>query len=123
MILEQFGAQVIKFVVSMRCLDEGVDLPDARIAYILASSSDPRQWVQRRGRILRLPSNQEVKTAEIIDFVTLPSTSSGINESIKNLVQSEVDRVLEFGDDSLSIAGARVLADELINEFNLENNG
>lgn len=123
MILEQFGAQVIKFVVSMRCLDEGVDLPDARIAYILASSSDPRQWVQRRGRILRLPTNQEVKTAEIIDFVTLPSTSSGINESIKNLVQSEVDRVLEFGDDSLSIAGARVLADELINEFNLENNG
>lgn len=118
-ILNQFRKQEIKFVVSMRCLDEGVDLPDARIAYILASSSDPRQWVQRRGRILRLPTNQEVKTAEIIDFVTLPSISIALNDSVKTLVQSEINRVLEFGNDSLNNAEARVLADMLTNEFNL----
>ena len=118
-ILDQFKKQEINFVVSMRCLDEGVDLPDARIAYILASSSDPRQWVQRRGRILRLPTNQEVKTAEIIDFVTLPSNSIALNDSVKTLVQSEINRVLEFGNDSLNNAEARVLAEMLTSEFNL----
>jgi superfamily II DNA or RNA helicase len=118
-ILDQFKKQEIRFVVSMRCLDEGVDLPDARIAYILASSTDPRQWVQRRGRILRLPTNQEVKTAEIIDFVTLPSKSISLNDSVRALVQSEINRVLEFGDDSLNNEEARVLAEMLTSEFNL----
>ena len=105
----------------MRCLDEGVDLPDARIAYLLASSTDPRQWVQRRGRILRLPRDGQVKQAEIIDFVTLPDTSSTLNESVKALVLSEVKRVMEFGEDSINRAEASSFAEKLMEEFNLES--
>jgi superfamily II DNA or RNA helicase len=120
-ILKEFSEKALKFVVSMRCLDEGVDLPDARVAYLLASSTDPRQWVQRRGRILRLPRDGNVKQAEIIDFVTLPDTSSTLNESVKALVLSEVKRVMEFGEDSVNSAEAGAFAENLMREFNLES--
>ena len=84
-ILNDLKAKNLKFVVSMKCLDEGVDIPDARVAYILASSTDPRQWVQRRGRILRLPRDGQPKLATILDFVTLPP--SGLKSEIAlNLV-------------------------------------
>ena len=120
-ILKAFSEKTLKFVVSMRCLDEGVDLPDARIAYLLASSTDPRQWVQRRGRILRLPRDGKVKQAEIIDFVTVPDTSSTLNESVKALVLSEVKRVMEFGEDSINNEEASAFAEKLMEEFNLES--
>jgi len=99
-ILRDFSRQEIQFVVSMRCLDEGVDLPDARIAYILASSTDPRQWVQRRGRILRRSSNGEEKLAEIIDFVTLPAPGEELNALTKDLLDKEIERIEVFGSDS-----------------------
>ena len=60
-----------------------------------------------------------MKTAEIIDFVTLPSKSISLNDSVRALVQSEINRVLEFGDDSLNNEEARVLAEMLTSEFNL----
>ncbi len=40
-------------VVAIKCLDEGVDIPSVTHALILASSKNPREFVQRRGRVLR----------------------------------------------------------------------
>ena len=100
-ILNDLKARNLKFVVSMKCLDEGVDIPDALVAYILASSTDPRQWVQRRGRILRLPSDGQPKLATILDFVTLPPI--GLTSDIaRNLVDKELERVGQFGKDSMN---------------------
>jgi superfamily II DNA or RNA helicase len=99
-ILRDFSRAEIQFVVSMKCLDEGVDLPDARIAYILASSTDPRQWVQRRGRILRRPTTGVEKLAEIIDFVTLPAPGEELNALTKDLLDKEIERIEVFGSDS-----------------------
>lgn len=111
-ILNDFKAQNLKFVVSMKCLDEGVDLPDARVAYILASSTDPRQWVQRRGRILRLPSDGQPKLAMIIDFVTLPPI--GVNGEIgRTLVVKELERVGQFGKDSMNPEVAQKFESEI----------
>jgi len=111
-ILDSFQKKLLKFVVSMRCLDEGVDIPDARIAYLLASSTDPRQWVQRRGRILRLPSDGTSKLAEIVDFVTLPPLGSA-NEIALTLVRNELSRVKQFGED----AENPIVADAFVNNF------
>jgi|688.fasta_scaffold12123_9 superfamily II DNA or RNA helicase len=99
-ILHAFSKAELQFVVSMKCLDEGVDLPDARIAYLLASSTDPRQWVQRRGRILRRSSSGVEKTAEIIDFITLPHPGGEPNSSVDDLITKEIARIKEFGSDS-----------------------
>lgn len=114
-ILEDLLNGDLKFVVSMRCLDEGVDIPDARFAYLLASSSDERQWVQRRGRILRLPRDGEPKMAQIIDFVTFPPYGSSTNITL-NLVRNELMRVKEFGLDSKNPQ----LADEFGQNFERE---
>src|SRR5690606_3374530 len=52
-LLSDFDNQVLQALVAMKCLDEGVDVPSTQVAFILASSSNPREFIQRRGRILR----------------------------------------------------------------------
>lgn len=80
----------------MRCLDEGVDVPAARIAYLLASSSNPRQFIQRRGRVLRKATGKD--TADIIDFiVTPPDGASALqHETERRMLRGELARVEEF---------------------------
>ena len=114
-ILSDLQTQNLTFIVSMKCLDEGVDIPDARVAYILASSTDPRQWVQRRGRILRLPRDGQPKLATILDFVTLPP--SGLKSEIAlNLVIKELERIGQFGKDSVNPAVAKEFETKIKNE-------
>ncbi|MCO6008283.1 DEAD/DEAH box helicase family protein [Actinoallomurus purpureus] len=97
-LLESFGAGDLEALVSMRCLDEGVDLPDARIAYMLASSSNPRQFIQRRGRILRRASGKTA--AEVIDFVAVPPQDQELFETERNLFRREMQRFVEFAKHS-----------------------
>ena len=57
--LEDFASGEIQALVAMKCLDEGVDVPSTRTAYIMASSSNPREFVQRRGRVLRKSAHRK----------------------------------------------------------------
>src|SRR5262249_5678324 len=59
-ILDEFRVGVLHGLIAIRCLDEGVDIPACRTAYILASSRNPRQFIQRRGRILRRSHGKEI---------------------------------------------------------------
>ena len=94
-ILEGFKVGIIDAMIAIKCLDEGIDVPACTTAYILASSRDPRQFIQRRGRILRRAANKE--EAVIHDFVvTLPLGSSKEFESGKRLITEELKRVAEF---------------------------
>lgn len=68
-ILANFKSGLIDAMVAIKCLDEGIDVPACGTAYILASSRDPRQFIQRRGRILRHSPGKEHAT--IHDFVTV----------------------------------------------------
>ncbi|TMR22634.1 DEAD/DEAH box helicase [Nonomuraea turkmeniaca] len=92
-ILERFRSTDLKALISMRCLDEGVDVPDARVAYMLASSSNPRQFIQRRGRILRRTEGKEV--AEIVDFIAVPSGEIDVKLE-RRLLRREIARFTEF---------------------------
>ncbi|WOX11426.1 DEAD/DEAH box helicase family protein [Streptomyces sp. N50] len=94
-VLDDFSTgRNIRVLASMRCLDEGVDLPDARIAYMLASSSNPRQFIQRRGRVLRRAEGK--RRADIIDFVAVPPGSPELYELEKKLFRRELERCIEF---------------------------
>ena len=94
-ILENFRLGLIDAMVAIRCLDEGIDVPACSTAYILASSRDPRQFVQRRGRILRRYPGKEMAT--IHDFiVVLPDGQEGASDHAKRLIKSELARVAEF---------------------------
>ncbi|HEY0752382.1 MAG TPA: DEAD/DEAH box helicase family protein [Ktedonobacteraceae bacterium] len=65
-ILDGFQAQRYKAVVTSRVLDEGVDLPSAKVAIILGGTAGARQYIQRRGRILRKAENKEAVLYEVL---------------------------------------------------------
>lgn len=93
-IMEDFKLKNIDGLVSMRVLDEGIDIPQCHRAFILASSRNERQFVQRRGRILRRSPGKD--HAEIFDFVIVPPKNKNDLDIKKNLVRREFTRVMDF---------------------------
>jgi len=97
-ILQQFQDGQIDVIASMKCLDEGVDIPRAEIAIFCSSTGNPRQFIQRRGRILR--KHPAKKHAVIHDLVVVPyfnqSEDSETFELEKGLVRKELERVMYF---------------------------
>ncbi|MFE5210642.1 DEAD/DEAH box helicase family protein [Streptomyces sp. NPDC056600] len=90
------GGDDLRVLVAMRCLDEGVDIPDARIGYLLASSSNPREFIQRRGRLLRRADGKE--RAEVLDYLAVPPAGTPINFDVERaLLRREFERADEFG--------------------------
>ncbi|WP_197514890.1 DEAD/DEAH box helicase family protein [Mycobacterium sp. 852013-50091_SCH5140682] len=96
-LLRRFGSdRDLRTLIAMRCLDEGVDIPDARVGYLLASSSNPRQFIQRRGRLLRRAPGKE--RAEILDYLAIPPAAAPVNFNIERaLLIRELKRADEFG--------------------------
>lgn len=104
-LLSAFEAGEIPVLTSIRCLDEGVDIPATRTAYLLASTSNPRQYVQRRGRILR--QHEDKDFAVIHDFITVPDTtrhpallSEDQYDAERTLIRKELERVTTFADSA-----------------------
>jgi superfamily II DNA or RNA helicase len=106
-ILENFESGSINVLTSMKCLDEGVDIPRSEVAIFCSSTGNPRQFIQRRGRVLRRHPNKTLAT--IYDLVVVPSlqrqekeenfmTFNNIN---RKLIKKELKRVYDFS--SLSI--------------------
>ena len=92
-IIEMFSdGQTLQAIVAIKCLDEGVNIPAIQHAFIMASSTDPKEFIQRRGRVLRKFKGKEF--AYIHDFVTLPLSQT--TDRINNLVETELKRVYEF---------------------------
>lgn len=86
----------LRILAAMKCLDEGVDIPDASIGYLLASSSNPRQFIQRRGRLLRRADGKTHAT--IYDYLAVPPAETTINFDIeRSLLIRELQRANEFG--------------------------
>ena len=108
-IIQGFKKGDIKAICAIRVLDEGIDIPVIKKAYILASSASRRQFVQRRGRVLR--KNFDKEYAEIYDFVILPNTKFG--DSGRNLIEREMNRVTEMGEDALN----KVDVDEFVKKY------
>lgn len=103
-----------------RCLDEGIDVPACGTAYILASSRDPRQFVQRRGRILRRSPGKDVAT--IHDYiVTLPLEYEEASDYARRLIKSELIRVAEFSSLSLNRAESYEALAPILRQFDLEH--
>ena len=102
----QFECGMLQGLVAIRCLDEGVDIPAIQTAVIMASSSNPRQFVQRRGRILRKSKGKE--QAELFDMIVIPPDLGGeLFEVERKLLRSELRRFAEFADLAENRAKAR----------------
>ena len=106
-ILNAFSKGEIDGLVAIRCLDQGVDVPATRRAYVLASSTNPREFVQRRGRILRKADGKQF--AQVYDFLVGPwnTTASLGKEVAKGLLLRELPRFAEFSLDAVNPQEAR----------------
>jgi superfamily II DNA or RNA helicase len=91
----QFETGEIQGLVAIRCLDEGIDIPAIKTAVILASTGNPRQFIQRRGRILRPYPGKEKAT--LFDMIVVPpELDRDALEVEKKLVTKELKRFREF---------------------------
>ena len=102
-IVKDFEAGNIHVLTSMKCLDEGVDIPRSELAIFCASTGNPRQFVQRRGRVLRLHKDKIYSV--IHDLVVVPAISDNDAnyEMERNQVKSELERVIDFSGLSMNM--------------------
>lgn len=115
----------LQALVAIRCLDEGVNIPSIRTAFILASSTNPKEYVQRRGRVLRkFPGKTH---ARIFDFITLPvpldevaDFDSEIISGLKSLAKRELARLKTFAADAENPFESDSLAFEIQDAYGIE---
>ena len=94
-LLTDFDKGECKALVAMRCLNEGVDVPSTDKVIIMSSSSNPAEYIQRRGRVLRRSPGK--KRAYIYDLVVV---SDNNDSKLNSFFDSELDRLIEFVTDS-----------------------
>ena len=116
--------ETIQALIAIKCLDEGVNIPSIKTAFILASTTNPKEYIQRRGRVLRKFPGKDF--AVIFDFITLPkdiNDSVGSTESeIKmgqGLVRNELTRAFEFARLADNFFEADQILDEIRDVYNV----
>ncbi|CDM96961.1 MAG: DNA phosphorothioation system restriction enzyme [Limnospira sp. PMC 1291.21] len=115
---QQFESGQLQGLVAIRCLDEGVDIPAIRHAVILASSSNPRQFIQRRGRVLRPHPGKD--RATVFDMIVLPPDLGRNTLDVeRNLLKKELIRFMEFADIADNAGEARVKLLQLQKRYGL----
>ena len=110
-LIDAFNNGYIEYLVAIRCLDEGINIPSIRSALILSSNDNYREFVQRRGRILRLYKGKE--TAHIYDVIVLPSRTN------KSFAEIELRRYFEYSRLALNKSKLLTELDNLLESYNL----
>lgn len=95
-ILKNFAEGIYKALVAVKCLDEGVDVPATQMAIIMASTTNPREFIQRRGRVLR--KDPMKSKATVYDFIVLPPSRGQkfISQLEQTIIKKEFERVRDF---------------------------
>lgn len=116
----------LQALIAIKCLDEGVNIPKIKTAFILASTNNPKEYIQRRGRVLRLAEGKDY--AEIYDFITLPrklDEVTGITEEQMKreltLVKNELCRAEEFARIALNSVTASAILDDIRTAYDLQD--
>ena len=123
-----FAAGDLQVVTAIKCLDEGVNIPAIQKAFILASSTNPKEYIQRRGRVLRRAKGKEY--AEIFDFITLPRKLDTVQfcdkhqlEADLSLVRKEFNRMLDFAETARNPLAIDDLKEKIQLTYNQVLNG
>ena len=125
--LDAFANGKLNVLFAKNCLDEGVDVPRAEYGIFTSSTGNPRQFIQRRGRLLR--KHEDKQFAWIYDIIVAPDFSSSYYDRRfwtieKHLVENEMRRVANFGSlASNYYTGALDTLEEVINFYEIDLNG
>lgn len=120
--LKGFSDGKINVLFAMKCLDEGVDIPRAEIGIFVSSTGNPRQFIQRRGRLLRKSHGKHF--AYIYDMIVVPKISSLESDEFYNLerslVRNEMTRVAYFASLSQNFYESKTTLESVSKYFNLD---
>jgi superfamily II DNA or RNA helicase len=118
-ILEKFAAGDLEVITSMKCLDEGIDVPRSELAIFCASTGNPRQFIQRRGRVLRLSKGKD--EAVIYDLVVVPDPSGDLSlfKTEQAEVAKELRRVRDFAEMSENRHYTREVLEPILKYYQL----
>jgi superfamily II DNA or RNA helicase len=123
-VLADFASGKLHVLTSMKCLDEGVDVPRSELAIFCSSTGNPRQFIQRRGRVLR--THPDKKMAELHDLVVIPKVKLNSNsyKMEQSLLKGELIRVNNFALLSENPSYSEVELREVLDHYalNLYNN-
>lgn len=122
---KEFGiGDTLQALVAIKCLDEGVNIPQIKTAFILASTTNPKEYIQRRGRVLRRAPGKEY--AEIYDFIALPrplnvvpSLTEEQLKRIMTLVRNELCRAEEFARIAINMVEAEAVLDRIKSAYGI----
>lgn len=124
--LEFENGDNLQVLIAIKCLDEGVNIPAIKKAFILASTTNPKEYIQRRGSVLRLSKGKDF--AEIYDFLALPrplgEVASITDEQIRReiaLVKNELTRAQEFARIAMNMAAAELVLDDIKKAYSLND--
>ena len=116
-LIDDFNKARINYLVAIRCLDEGINIPSITSALILSSNDNYREFVQRRGRILRLYEDPETgkkkEIAHIYDVIVLPSPES------KSFAEIELRRFYEYSRLAKNKDQLMLKLDELLSDYDM----
>jgi superfamily II DNA or RNA helicase len=120
--LRAFAEGKIDMLFAMKCLDEGVDVPRAEVGIFTSSTGNPRQFIQRRGRLLR--RHKDKNYAYIYDTIVVPDYKHFLDKSAyemeRSLVRNELVRVAYFASLSDNYFEAREGLSDILSYYNLE---
>jgi superfamily II DNA or RNA helicase len=121
-ILKDYEEGKLHTLTSMKCLDEGVDVPRSELAIFCASTGNPRQFIQRRGRVLRL--HKDKIHATIHDLVVVPEVNAeeGSFEMERGLVKKELERVVDFAKLAMNKSDTYESLKRILEYYNLNLN-
>jgi superfamily II DNA or RNA helicase len=120
-LLEGFERGAYDTLVAMKCLDEGVDVPATKQAILMSNSNNPKQFIQRRGRVLRRADELGKEKAIIYDMIVVPSTDPNrrLLDSERTILKNELRRFLEFADTAMNSTQAKNIIQPLCTAYEL----
>lgn len=123
LVMDKFETGFINTIFSMKCLDEGVDIPRTEMAIFCSSTGNPRQYVQRRGRVLRQHKDKDFAIVHDLIVAPLPSATNTVFEPTKietKIMRDELQRVVYFASLATNYAQAMEKLQPLANKFKLD---
>lgn len=100
-IIDSLNNERINAIIAIKCLDEGVDIPSAKTSYILSNGTEPREYIQRLGRVLRRDDGTNKEYADVNDYLVFPASLNTFNDeeernASRNLIKNELRRAMFF---------------------------
>ena len=120
--INNLRSRAINAIIAIKCLDEGVDIPSAQVAFFISNNTDPREYVQRLGRVLRLDQESKKDHSDIYDYLVMPPRGTTYENKpdrriARNMIKNELIRARFFNDLAMNSSRAQEIIDEAVDHY------